>query len=441
MTAYRENFVVYVDDDAHRELVSSTPGPAGVAELDLDNGATITVDYVESQQLVSLHLQAHTRASVISAFIGADRAETVRRAEPHPDGRPFRLIAGDEDSDDGAWQSDQPGRRQPPLPSLQRRASSYDAVQLGRLARLNTVSREERSSPLVQAVASLELAHSISTGDLHHLPGVAALLRPAVSRTASLFAGAKPEITELADQSPDLASRIAEQCRRAGPTNRTLSAIAQLIESRLTPADWHDFPADEVAYQSMFRHSAEHASPVAQSFSLESPLLAVRYSPLTVVPGYTVELSPTGRLRVGFRTKPAGSWVRVLHSTSLMLVALAPVITDDDDDQAAEAVIPTDLVLEQLTIEVTDKPLPASTSALVRTREAIRLAREAADAMSSGNRLGARELWRASATVWDELGDRERAAIARDYATSGMKQDRESMLADEVRTFERHGRR
>ena len=74
---FDQRLVASVDQDGHRSCTASTPGPAGVAELKLGNGAVISVDYLEPDQLVSIDFAPSTRRSVIAALIGEGRASEL----------------------------------------------------------------------------------------------------------------------------------------------------------------------------------------------------------------------------------------------------------------------------------------------------------------------------------------------------------------------------
>ena len=69
---FDQKLVASVDEDGNRSCTASTPGPAGTAELNLKNGAVISVDYVEPDQLVSIEFAPSTRRSVITALIGGE---------------------------------------------------------------------------------------------------------------------------------------------------------------------------------------------------------------------------------------------------------------------------------------------------------------------------------------------------------------------------------
>lgn len=432
---FDQQLVASVDEDGNRSCTASTPGPAGVAELNLGNGAVISVDYVEPDQLVSIEFAPSTRRSVLTALIGAGRASELLALRFSPDITARRLGVPPEDD----------------MQSLRAmRGSNYAARQLGQLALLNTVSRDDRSPYLTRAVASLELAHTIAGGDLDHVPGLRRMLQPAVRATADLFIVAQPDLGDFVERDPRLAGRVAQLCREVAPNNRTLAAVARFISDRIVERDdddglagWHNMG---VARQAMIVNSPNFypRGEVDRFELLSPPLRSVAHAAaprrLRPVADYQVELLGGGRLFVHFHRPATGEWVRVIDARTLVLLALAPV-RSYDGDQTAEAIVPTNLAADDLRIEITDTPFPVSASALARAQQAIRLARNAADLSITGAASAAGELWRASAAIWSEIGDDMRAALA-DRLGSGKPRLRRSVtLADQVAASERRANR
>lgn len=335
------------------------------------------------------------------------------------------------------------------MPSLRAmRGSNYAARQLGQLALLNTVSRDDRSPYLTRAVASLELAHTVAGGDLDHVPGLRRMLQPTIRATADLFVVAQPDLGDFVARDPQLARTVAQHCRQVAPNNRTLVAVARFIDERMVDDDddsveWYQMPS---AMQSMIRHSPtlEPMDEVDRFEMLDPPMRSVSSAParryLRPVADYQVELLGGGRLFVHFHRPAAGAWVRVIDARTLVLLALAPV-RSYDGDQTAEAIVPTSLAADDLKIEVTDTPLPVSTSAFARAQQAIRLARNAADLSITGAASAAGALWRASAAIWSEIGDDTRARLAERQGWGRSSKRRDVTLADRVAASERRSRR
>jgi len=431
---FDQRLVASVDQDGHRSCTSSTPGPAGVAELNLGNGAVISVDYLEPDQLVSVEFAPTTRRSVIAALIGEGRASELLTLHHSPDVTVRRLGAPPEDD----------------MPSLRAmRGSNYSARQLGQLALLNTVSRDDRSPYLTRAAASLELAHTVAGGDLDHVPGLRRMLQPTIRATADLFVVAQPDLGDFVERDPLLARTVAQLCRQVAPNNRTLAAVARFIDERMVDdedddtGEWHQMPG---ARQSMVWHSPafEPRREVNRLEMQAPPMRSVSSAParryLRPVADYQVELLGGGRLFVHFHRPAAGAWVRVIDARTLVLLALAPV-RSYDGDQTAEAIVPTSLAADDLKIEVTDTPLPVSASALARAQQAIRLARNAADLSITGAASAAGELWRASAAIWSEIGDDMRARLAEQQGRGKPSNRRDVTLTDRVAASERRSRR
>lgn len=430
---FDQRLVASVDQDGHRSCTASTPGPAGIAELRLGNGTVISVDYLEPDQLVSIDFAPTTRRSVIAALIGEGRASELL-ALHHSTNAPVRRLDAPPEDD---------------MPSLRAmRGSNYAARQLGQLALLNTVSRDDRSPYLTRAVASLELAHTVAGGDLDHVPGLRRMLQPTIRATADLFVVAQPDLGDFVARDPQLARTVAQHCRQAAPNNRTLAAVARFIDERMVDDDddvagWHNMG---VARQAMIANSPafEPGREVNRLEMLAPPMYSVSSAPaprsLWPVADYQVELLGGGRLFVHFHRPAAGAWVRVIHARTLVLLALAPV-RSYDGDQTAEAIVPTSLAAGDLKIEVTDTPLPVSASAFARAQQAIRLARNAADLSITGAASAAGELWRASAAIWSEIGDDTRARLAERQGWGRSSKRRDVTLADRVAASERRSRR
>jgi len=431
---FDQRLVASVDQDGHRSCTASTPGPAGVAELRLGNGAVISVDYLEPDQLVSIDFAPLTRRSVIAALIGEGRASELLALHHSPNAPVRRLDTPPEDD----------------MPSLRAmRGSNYAARQLGQLALLNTVSRDDRSPYLTRAAASLELAHTVASGDLDHVPGLRRMLQPTIRATADLFVVAQPDLGDFVERDPLLARTVAQLCRQVAPNNRTLAAVARFIDERMVEDDdydageWYQMPG---AMQSMIQRSPalEPRREVNRLEMLAQPMRSVSSAPaprsLRPVADLQVELLGGGRLFVHFHRPAAGAWVRVIDARTLVLLALAPV-RSYDGDQTAEAIVPTSLAVDDLKIEVTDTPLPVSASALARAQQAIRLARNAADLSITGAASAAGELWRASAAIWSEIGDDMRARLAEQQGRGRSSNRRDVTLADRVAASERRARR
>jgi len=182
-----------------------------------------------------------------------------------------------------------------------------------------------------------------------------------------------------------------------------------------------DSPDDLRGAERLVAHSLSPARP--------APELAAS---LRSVPDHTVSLAYGGRLTVRSMRPRPDEWLRVLHASTLALVALAPLLEDDDGDWGAEALIPTDLGLADIALEITTTPLPTE-SMLVRTREAIRLGRDAVLASARGNAFRTRELWRLTAAAWEEVGDETRSRLAREYSMQSPKSRRSNSLAEQMR--------
>jgi len=446
---FEDSFAVYVDNEIGNELITAVAGPAGSAFLRLPTGVTIEVDYAQPEQLIALYVEPHAAPSLLATLIGDERAQVVARFTPREDGRPYRLpdrrIADffDDRTNDAALLVDEDERerehereRLQSLPlSLRNSRNAYETGLLGRLAVLQTVAMDPAMSDLAQATASLEFAASVSSGELLRIPGLAELLEPSVERAGELLAGVRTEMRALVQEQPHLADQLHKLCARFGTTNDGCASAARLLAEARRSRDgsapsWHEAgrryapaaPPDGL----LAMRSRPHADAMA---AIPAPELAAS---LRSVPDHTVSLAYGGRLTVRSMRPRPDEWLRVLHASTLALVALAPLLEDDDGDWGAEALIPTDLGLADIALEITPTPLPTE-SMLVRTREAIRLGRDAVLTSARGNAFRTRELWRLTAAAWEEVGDETRSRLAREYSMQSPKSRRSNSLAEQMR--------
>lgn len=443
---FTDAFAVYADNEAGNEFVATTAGPAGTAELRLPDGTVIAVDYVEPQQLVSVHLDPLASPSLAASLVGATRADVVASQPEQSDGRPFWMPRHDAwtgsapvtiDYDDDGPNSLAPDEFGGSLNSGRHRPT-FEAQLLGRMALLQTLSFDHALSDLAQATAALELASHLDAGDLGGIEGISALLEPTLDRAAMLLAGTSADLRGLVDEKDFLARQLLPLCRRFASRREPIANALLVLDFALDRPtdDWHEFGGQQRATGT---HDIRYAAlsplddnPVLASYGSAVPA-PMRQRSLRPVADHTVELRPGGRVFVASLRPADAKWIRVLNKHTLTLLALAPMIEDEDGDWCAEAVVPTVLRRDDLIVEITATPVPAGTpSSLVVAREAVRAGREAVRAGAAGRLLEMQQRWRATAALWRQLGDDARSELAERHATDRGKMRRQHALAEQV---------
>jgi hypothetical protein len=393
--AFSGSFVLHLDEEDGRNLVGFAPGPAGMAVLDLGRGMSLAVDFADPTTLVSCRADGWLRDDVLEVLVGTRTARQV--AQVRQSDRPVRIADDDEMERErmrsGNW-SARPGN---PV-----------AMAFGVCAVLSSLTDDEQPHELVRAVAALELAEQSRLLPLPEDVGEGVVDR-ARTRALELLADGADGFEQLAARDP-----------------RTAARVRSLIRSVMT-----DDPGDELRWRRIsqeFDRTARQRPTVAAAPARKS---SRPYAMETErVPERTVvDLKPNGLLIV-HRTSDTGdqaTWVRVLQSPQLSLLAAAPLMRSGSR-QRAELLVPPDLTLEQLVVEVTSDALPV-TSTLGQIRRAIDLGRRAStlEALRSPR---ASDAWHACATAWSALDDPRRAQLASSHI--GAERARSTSIAERV---------
>ncbi len=396
---YQDAFVLRVDDDGERELTGFVGGPAGVSELQLGASTWLSVDTADPFTLASLRCTRASDLGLLLALVGKDVANRLL-VEP-PGGEAVRV-----------------GRRRSTRsrgPSSLR-GGGPEAYELGGAVALAEVASDPMRHELTRGAAALELAAEAASLPLPTnvtealtdvwLPRAVNLLEAGADALPRLINVAK----DAARQLEDLTGRMSSPSVVAGTpqTRRSLAAFGQEVRELRT---------DEWA---LAMAAGGGGGP--------------KYSPIDESPTepqrVLVDLRPAGRLVV-HRPKvddEEGGWLRVLAAGSSTLLTIAP-FESVGRRWRADAIVPPDLGLHQLNIDVTDDPLPARTK-LEATRRAIRLGRKAV-AFEVVRHHRASGTWLRCAAAWRELGDARRAALAEQRAEQPQP-GRRAFVADEI---------
>lgn len=382
--AFSGSFVLHLDEEDGRNLVGFVPGPAGMAVLDLGRGMSLAVDFADPTTLVSCRADGWLRDDVLEVLVGTRAAQRV--AQVQQSDRPVRIADHDEmerermrSGNFSAWPGD-PG-----------------AMVFGACAVLSSLADDEQRHELVRAVAALELAEQ---SRLLPLPDdvVEGAADRARTRALDLLADGADAFEQLVERDP-----------------RTAARVRSLIRSVMA-AD----PSDELRWRRIaqeFDRTARQRPTVAAAPARKSSR-PYAMEPERVPERTVVDLKPNGLLIVHrtAETHDEAKWVRVLQSPQLSLLAAAPLMRSGSR-QRAELLVPPDVTLEQLVVEVTSDALPV-TSTLEQIRRAIDLGRRAAtlDALRSPR---ASDAWQACASAWSALDDPRRAQLASAHVGAG----------------------
>jgi hypothetical protein len=355
----------------------------------------LAVDFADPTTLVSCRADGWLRDDVLEVLVGTRAAQRV--AQVQQSDRPVRIADHDEMERErmrsGNWSA---------------RPGNPGAMAFGVCAVLSSLADDDQRHELVRAVAALELAEQS-----HLLPlpddvveGVADRAR---TRALDLLADGVDAFEQLAARDP-----------------RTAARVRSLIRSVMA-AD----PGDELRWRRTSQEFARMARPRpsvrAAPARKSAPPSAME--PERVPERTVVDLKPNGLLIVHrtVETDDQATWVRVLQSPQLSLLAAAPLLRSGSR-QRAELLVPPDLTLNQLVVEVTSDALPI-TSTLEQIRRAIDLGRRAStlEALRSPRASNA---WHACATAWTALDDPRRAQLASSHI--GADRTRSASIAERV---------
>lgn len=395
--AFSGSFMLHLDEDDGRTLVGFAPGPAGMAVLDLGRGMTLAVDFADPTTLVSCRADGWLRDDVLEVLIGAGAARQVSQVQQTD--RPVRIS-------DGSEVAREPNRnRSDP-------SGGPMAMAFGTCAVLSSIADDEQRHELVRAVAALELADSIAALPLpvDVVEGVADRSR---RRAIELLADGIEAFETLADNDPRSATRVRlllnSAMKHDGADDLRLRPISSDFDRTIRRGQASTRVAAAPA------RAMPMATPDAAAPMLERSMVDLRPKGLLVVHRLPAE-------------EYAAAWVRVLRQPQLTLVAVAPLLRSGSRLRA-ELLVPPDLTVDQLVVELTNDPLPAAPT-LSRIRQAIDLGRRAAslEALRSPH---ASEAWHACAAAWTALDDPRRAQLARRHST-GPRRSRRAAIAEHV---------
>jgi hypothetical protein len=392
---YEDAFVLRVDDDGERELTGFVGGPAGVSELQLDESTYLSVDTADPFTLASLRCTRATHFGLLLSLFGK---EVANRLLVEPPGAAAVRVGR---------------RREDPTRRSSLPGGGPEAYELGGAVSLAGLASDPTRHELIRGTAALELAGQAAFLPLpDHVREQ--LVDTWVARGADLVASGTDVLPDLSTAGGAMIVRLDDVLESAarGISNvvpiRVLRALADVRE----------------VIEDLRGGGSEMSEIVSAGLPPATPAGPEELEPLLI------DLRPAGRLVV-HRAKAEnvdGGWVRVLAAGSSTLIAIAP-FEDAGQRWRADLIVPPDLGLGHLQVDVTDDPLPAR-SKLEATRRAIRLGR-AAVAYEVVHHRRTAEAWRRCAEAWRELGDPRRATLAERRA-SRPQPGRRAFLADEM---------
>ena len=397
-----------VADGTRLEVLGSPAGPAGVSAVELPDGSVWEVDHARPERLVGLDVETiadPTDSALLVAAFGGDGALFVADAS----GRP-----GDVDNDvveSWEWASGR-GRS---------RGVEWPAEQAGRLVLLADLADDDDLPPIARVAAAAEFAAALDD----EIPGgdVLAPLVPALLGAADeLAADVGPEDVDGLD--PALRLRLDAVLRglveNGGSAKVGLGRLAELL-----------------AGPALQQRVAAGGQVVDASGSIHDgiDLVAIKAAPVAPPPTGEVEVTLTGPGFADIRAARSGRerWVRVSRSDGLVLVAQSRLHRDGLVDRA-EVAVPESLGVGDLVVRVVDvEGLPRPRGSFDMVRAAVRAGRRAAQASRLGQPRVAAKRWEQCSRLWEQVGDADRARLAREFADPNSSRSRATApLADEL---------
>lgn len=392
---YLDQFVAHNDGENY-DLVAQVPGPAGAVDVELRDGVTIWVDFVESSRPTSFAVQGTSVPPVFEHLIGWQRSEDLDDHLRSRSKRPRRIeLDGEIASRIGEFRNQ---------PSLNRFPVSQTASELGSVAVLRSIGEDDGFDDVTRALALLE-----SVQFQERVDSEIVIERPVdelLDEAAELLEGGDGAIRAIASADRYFAADVSKQLTVLARGRSSIRRAAELL--RVEP--------EQLGRDALLAEREAEWTRPKPSFSATRP-----FEP-------SVELSPGGLLTARFDATAVGSWLRVVDAGPMVLLALVPVM-EEDGLGVARAVLGAGFRIDGLDLEVTDRPLPEPTATVDRIARAVALGRAAAVAMSEHTSASI-ELWLECADAWKSLGDNRRATLARRYASQGRSTWREPFWAE-----------
>jgi hypothetical protein len=387
---FPQQFVAHFDDEG-TELIARNPGPAGAVDFELSSGISLLVDFANPNTLSSIRVEGREIPNQLIDLIGEERGEQLDRADRKQRGRRLRLEA-DRSSDQDSL---------PRFRGSQSRPPQQFAREIGVMSRLQSLSQDDEVLDVVRGIAALELAQRMQNFG-NQAPGLIEVSRRPIELAAALLDGEEADLAFYRDREPKSVTRLARLCQPYQSEFPSLRRAYETLMGRGADISWN-----------IDRHEllqpAASALVASEDFDFEA---RIRLSAVT--------LSDGGLLTARVREFEKDWWLRVSLEGSQVLLAVVPVI-ERGSRAIAEALLPSDLTLSEVELELTQEPLPPTNSTIHQTMDAIRLGRSAVRKSLLARGVTPVSLWLECADLWEQLGDVSRAKQSRRYAEVGLR--------------------
>jgi hypothetical protein len=233
-----------------------------------------------------------------------------------------------------------------------------------------------------------------------------------VELAAHLLEGSEEDLRMLMMREPKTAIQLAGLCAPFETEFDSLRRAREVLMGPLTQEaeDFTDFEsAAMVAY-----------SLASQDFDYEAQ---IRLSAVT--------LSDGGLLSARVTEFEEDWWLRISLEGTQVLLAVVPLM-ERGDRAIAEALLPTDVTLNELDLMLTNSPLPTRPSSIDAVMKAVNLGRSAVRASLIRRHWEQGERWLKCAEAWEVVGDTQRANRARIYAEKGLTRVGPRLITREV---------
>lgn len=392
-------------------VIGWRPGPAGVSALDLANGLRVVVDHASPTTLAEVAIDlvrgriADDHLTLLSNLLGDDAVEVLRRMPGgRVDRRPVRLPSPRGYIDDLEY-----ARRD--------RDRDRDGGAHASFARMVLAADLGDDAGLDDSWRPVALLEAASTAFDVHRSLALDLVRRGVGVLEEVGG---PNDTKVAYQLASMLRTIAGQAG-TDPVARDAASWARRLTRR---ADSRHSPATPAAMPAAMAEFSAAAMP------LEARPMAARVHEQAAPPRPERAL-PVGGDHRGWASLDRGNnvavivpgllpgaWARVFRTSDRLLLGLSPVRSVADRRSEAVVVIPP-TAADDLHVDIVDDPsTPQRAPAHDQVRRAVTAGREAAR-LSRLRDHDAQRSWETCAAQWEDLGDTQRANLARQHGERG----------------------